>query len=63
MTIIEKIISGLTIANAHGGSIQAEHDEVFITMDTSPTEDDKNELENCGWVMHDGMPTCWRRSV
>lgn len=64
MNTIEKIIVGLNIANLHNGYISAEHDEMYISMDTEPTDDEKKQLDDAGWrVEKHTDSTCWRHNV
>lgn len=63
---IQEFFEGLTLLAKYdrkGYGVQAEHDEVFVTIDEVPSDEDIVELRILGWSPEDRTFKWWSKST
>jgi hypothetical protein len=62
--MIQQVIDGLLLARGLGArTVEAEHDEVFFTLQHLPDPKETKDLEEWGWEPRDETNLWWGRIV
>lgn len=52
MNSLDNIVAGLAVFKRYGAtSVEAEHDQIYVTTDSEPDDLDKLFLEDWGWEL------------